>query len=195
MSTFLSSFDHVNTENTQNPNVEPTPGDLSAVYRNAAEYFEALRRTNPGEGEHEAGADTISRMIEELWVGHEHPPTKNKGVSEVFIAGTSPCLRGFVRTEMRALTNHRILDLDRIPKKNLKAGDSCPICRMPFLDDEYPLVVRLPCHKEHIFDLECLQPWLKMNNSCPLDRKELEKKKAPPPPPQDDEEEYDDMYA
>lgn len=86
-------------------------------------------------------------------------------------------------------------DLDRVPKKELRADGSCPICRMPFLDDEYPLVVRLPCHKDHVFDLECLQPWLKMNNSCPLDRKELEKKRAPPPPKDDDEEEYDDMYA
>ena len=89
-------------------------------------------------------------------------------------------------------------DLDRVPKKNLKKGDACPICRMPFLDDQYPLVVRLPCHKEHIFDLECLEPWLKMNNSCPLDRKELEKKKELPKPHtnnDDEEEEYDDMYA
>lgn len=61
--------------------------------------------------------------------------------------------------------------------------------------DEYPLVVQLPCHKDHRFDLDCIAPWLKLNSTCPLDRKELLKKKQPPPPVDDDEEEYDDMYA
>lgn len=62
--------------------------------------------------------------------------------------------------------------------------------------DSHPLVVRLPCHKDHIFDLECIQPWLKLNPTCPLDRKELLKKKEVPKPAEDDEEgEYDDMYA
>lgn len=61
--------------------------------------------------------------------------------------------------------------------------------------DDYPLVVRLPCHKDHIFDMDCVAPWLKMNSTCPLDRTDFLKKKTPPPPPSDDEEEYDDMYA
>jgi hypothetical protein len=62
--------------------------------------------------------------------------------------------------------------------------------------DQYPLVVQLPCHKDHYFDLDCIRPWLKLNSTCPLDRKELLKKKQPPPPPaEDDEEDYDDMYA
>jgi hypothetical protein len=62
--------------------------------------------------------------------------------------------------------------------------------------DEYPLVVKLPCHDDHRFDLDCIGPWLKLNSTCPLDRKELLKKKQPPPPPaDDDEEDYDEMYA
>lgn len=60
--------------------------------------------------------------------------------------------------------------------------------------DEYPLVVRLPCHPDHKFDLECIQPWLKLNPTCPLDRKELVKKKEPPPK-DDEEEDYDEYYA
>ena len=97
----------------------------------------------------------------------------------------------------------------------------CPICSNPFLDgtfilhpyfhlpfpptktiqsDEYPLVVRLPCNENHMFDLECIAPWLKLHATCPLDRKDLVKEKAPPPPPppsKDEEEdgEWDDMYA
>ncbi|KAI4251161.1 MAG: hypothetical protein LQ352_005023 [Teloschistes flavicans] len=62
---------------------------------------------------------------------------------------------------------------------------------------QYPLVVRLPCHKDHVFDLECIAPWLKLHATCPLDRKNLLKKKEPPPPPKDVEEdgEYDEMFA
>lgn len=63
------------------------------------------------------------------------------------------------------------------------------------MPDPYPLVVRLPCHDDHVFDLECITPWLKLNDSCPLDRKCLIKKHEPPPPVQDGEEDYDDMYA
>ncbi len=62
--------------------------------------------------------------------------------------------------------------------------------------DKYPLVVRLPCHKDHRFDLECIRPWLKLNPTCPLDRKELLKKPKPQPSTQqDDDGEWDDMYA
>lgn len=84
-----------------------------------------------------------------------------------------------------------------MPKKQLKEDQCCPICSNPFLEDKYPLVVRLPCHKDHIFDMECIRPWLKLNTTCPMDRKDLQKKKEPPKalPKDDDEEEYDDMYA
>ena len=84
-----------------------------------------------------------------------------------------------------------------MPKKSLKQSDTCPICSNPFLEDKYPLVVQLPCHKEHLYDMECIRPWLKLNTTCPLDRVDLQKKKEPPPPPTkgDEEEEWDDMYA
>jgi len=63
--------------------------------------------------------------------------------------------------------------------------------------DKYPLVVRLPCHPEHLFDFECIQPWLKLQPTCPLDRKVVWKKKDPPKITKEDEEdgEYDEMYA
>ena len=88
-------------------------------------------------------------------------------------------------------------ELERLPKKSLKPNDTCPICSNPFLEDKYPLVVRLPCNKSHVFDMECIKPWLKLNTTCPLDRKDLERKKEPPipPTPDDDEGEYDEMYG
>lgn len=86
--------------------------------------------------------------------------------------------------------------LERIPKKELVEADICPICNTSFLLDQYPLVVRLPCHKSHVFDLECISPWLKLHTTCPLDRIDLTKKKTPPPPPVDEEEEdWDDNYG
>jgi tRNA (cytidine32/guanosine34-2'-O)-methyltransferase len=105
----------------------------------------------------------------------EHPPSQVAGVSDEFIE-----------------------QLERVPKKVLekKADASCPICANRFLEDSHPLVVRLPCHDDHMFDLECIQPWLKLNPTCPLDRKklikekEVDKKKV-----EHDEEEFDDMYA
>lgn len=63
------------------------------------------------------------------------------------------------------------------------------------LIDSHPLVVRLPCHKDHLFDLECIQPWLKLNPTCPLDRQSLVKKKEVVKKVEDDEPEFDDMYA
>lgn len=88
-------------------------------------------------------------------------------------------------------------ELERVPNKILKKSMDCPICGNPFLEDEYPLVVRLPCNRNHMFDLECIAPWLKLHATCPLDRKDLVKEKAPPPPPKDEEEdgEWDDIYA
>jgi hypothetical protein len=112
-------------------------------------------------------------MIEVLRANADDPPTELKGVPNSFLD-----------------------ELERVPKKALKPSDTCPICVNPFLEDKYPLVVQLPCHEDHRFDLDCIGPWLKLNSTCPLDRKELLKKKQPPPPPADDEEEdYDDMYA
>ncbi|KAL8930736.1 MAG: hypothetical protein Q9208_000277 [Pyrenodesmia sp. 3 TL-2023] len=121
----------------------------------------------------DGGGTLLDTLIETLEADAESPPKEVKGVSDAFLD-----------------------ELDRVPKKTLKKTDSCPICNNPFLEDQYPLVVRLPCHKDHIFDLECIAPWLKLHATCPMDRKNLLKKK-PPPPAEDEEEdgEYDEMFA
>ncbi|KAF3184536.1 hypothetical protein TWF788_005237 [Orbilia oligospora] len=99
-------------------------------------------------------------------------------------------------TSVKGVDQHFLDGLERIPKKELVEADICPICNTSFLLDQYPLVVRLPCHKSHAFDLECISPWLKLHTTCPLDRIDLTKKKTPPPPPVDEEEEeWDDNYG
>lgn len=90
--------------------------------------------------------------------------------------------------------------LDRVPRTSLKETQTCPICNNPFLEDEYPLVVRLPCHSTHLFDLECIRPWLRLRGTCPLDRtdfakQEREKAEARRKKPVEDDEEWDGMYG
>lgn len=88
--------------------------------------------------------------------------------------------------------------LERVPKRRLKKSDTCPICAEKFLDDEFPLVVELPCHPTHHFDLDCVGPWLRLNGTCPLDRKDLMKKKEVIKAKDDedeDQEDYDSLYA
>lgn len=71
--------------------------------------------------------------------------------------------------------------LERVSINDLPNKDTadCPICTNKFIDDKYPLLVKLPCSvqqingkkaKGHIFDLECIGPWLKVNSTCPLCR-------------------------
>ena len=94
-----------------------------------------------------------------------------------------------------------LIVLDRVHVSSLKKSDVCPICGNPFLDDPHPLVVELPCHPTHRFDLECIRPWLRLRGTCPLDRvdfgkKEREKAEARRAKPADDEEEeWDGMYG
>jgi hypothetical protein len=84
--------------------------------------------------------------------------------------------------------------LERIPKKKLKPTDQCAICGSNYLSDPYPLVVRLPCHTNHHFDLECIGPWLKLHSTCPMCRTDLTKKKEILKE-EDDEDDYDDMIG
>jgi len=174
LSTFFSQLELVDTSDPRahtNANALPQPENMAAAFRLLANAFETMRGRpsddNNGDG------DLLANMIQVLRENADDPPTELKGVPDTFLD-----------------------ELERVPKKALKETDTCPICVNPFLEDKYPLVVQLPCHTDHRFDLDCIGPWLKLNSTCPLDRKELLKRKQPPPPPaDDDEEDYDDMYA
>lgn len=171
------------SESQRNPHNLPLPQNVSAVYRQLANAYQVMLGETEGVAiEHPTApgghnSELLGGLIEMLMRNAEDPPREVHGMPEEFF-----------------------VELDRVPKQQLKPEDACPICSNPFLEDKYPLVVRLPCHRDHIFDLECIKPWLKVNTTCPLDRKDLEKKKPPPPvkaPVKDDEEdpEWDDMYA
>ncbi|KAF1911443.1 hypothetical protein BDU57DRAFT_566175 [Ampelomyces quisqualis] len=174
LSTFFSTLELVDTSDPQahtNANAVPQPENMSAAFRLLANAFEMMRG-RPADDGARGGSDLLAGMIEVLRQNADDPPTELKGVPDSFLD-----------------------ELERVPKKTLKPTDTCPICVNSFLEDQYPLVVQLPCHKDHYFDLDCIRPWLKLNSTCPLDRKELLKKQPPPPPEDDDDGEYDDMYA
>jgi hypothetical protein len=169
LSTFFSALNEIDTTGDRAPRNAhslPLPGDVAAAYRLLANAFDMMR--TPSDSAHD---DLMNTLVQSLMQEADHPPSELKGCPDDFIA-----------------------NLDRVPKEKLTKDQSCPICATPFLDDKFPLVVRLPCHKDHLFDLECIEPWLKLNASCPMDRKILWKKPEPVKV-EEDEEEFDDMYA
>ena len=154
------------------------PTDISALYRLLAEGYNSTRQSRPSTDDDSSHVldDMISLLITEA----EHPPAQQRGVDQDFLDG-----------------------LERVPKKQLKRGMECPICGSEFLDDPFPLVVRLACDERgrHVFDLECIAPWLRVHATCPLDRKDLvrtretEKGGKGEVGEEEEEGEWDDMYA
>lgn len=154
------------------------PGDVSAAFRSLAEVFGVMRMDNDGEG-----GELLDSMMGELMNSAERPPKEVEGVDEEYIA-----------------------KLERVNIKKVKKDADCPICGNAFSDDSHPLLVRLPCHPTHIFDLECVRPWLRLRGTCPLDRVDLAKRERERKKkhvedikknaaPEDDEEEWDGLYG
>ncbi|KAE9380598.1 hypothetical protein N431DRAFT_362477 [Stipitochalara longipes BDJ] len=172
MSSFFNQLSQITTDSTSsrthnNPNAVPTPVDVAAAERLLQDQFTFLLQNSNNEN-HRAFLENLSGFLQEQI---EDPPEKVAGVPQSYLD-----------------------ELDRVPRKALKKDDICPICAEKFLDDKYPLVVQLPCHKTHRFDLECVGPWLRLQGTCPLDRKELMKKKEVPKV-EEEEEDYDDQFA
>lgn len=141
----------------------PTPVDAAVLFTMVQEQMATLANSAPSD----TNRDFLVSLIDTLRSDVDNPPEEIKGVTQEYLDS-----------------------LDRVPKKSLK-DDSCPICAEKYMDDKYPLVVELPCHGSHRFDLECVGPWLQSKGTCPLCRKDLtEKKKVPVV---DDDEEEDDM--
>jgi hypothetical protein len=156
------------TQPHNNPFAVPTPVDAAALFRLLQEQMQTLFSSAPSEGNREF----LEELIRSLESDIDNPPTEIRGVTQEFLD-----------------------TLERVSRKALKKDDSCPICAERFLDDKYCLVVELPCHRSHRFDLECVSPWLQSKGSCPMCRKDMNKKKEKIVVPDNDEEEEDDLYA
>jgi hypothetical protein len=168
MSSFFAQMAKIDTSTTNNPHSQPTPVERSAAERLLLEQLDALMNTA---NDPETRA-RLEEMMSEVGQAMENPEEEAMGVPQSFLD-----------------------ELERVPKKSLKKSDKCPICAEPFLDDEYPLVVVLPCHKSHKFDLECVGPWLMMRGTCPMDRKDVMKKVVLKQVDDEEDDELDSMYA
>jgi hypothetical protein len=176
MSTFYNQLSQIETTTREdpswrhnNPNSTPNPVEMAAAERLLQDQFTFYLEdaTNP---DRRAFLEDMRLQIERFI---EQPPEVVKGVPQSFLDG-----------------------LERVPKKQLKALGECPICAQEYAKDPYPLVVVLPCHPTHHFDLECIGPWLRLHGTCPLDRKDFAKKKEVPKRTKEEEEEdFDEMYA
>ena len=181
LSTFFSTLAEITPQPPSSRTREhavPIPGDVSAAFRSLAEAFGVMRSDNDN-----ATSELLDSMIGALMESAEVPPKEVEGVNEEYIAG-----------------------LERVSIKKVEKDDDCPICGNAFLEDPHPLLVRLPCHPSHVFDLECVRPWLRLRGTCPLDRVDLAKKERDRKQthleeikknaaPDDEEEEWDGLYG
>ncbi|RAK73313.1 uncharacterized protein BO72DRAFT_451842 [Aspergillus fijiensis CBS 313.89] len=201
LSSFFATLSEITPDeshSTHRPHAVPVPRDISAAFYTLAEALNVMRRDGGGGGTIAAaaaggipsfgpedtdadvsgGSELLTEMIASLLQSAERPPKEVEGVSEEFCDV-----------------------LDRVPKTSLNSSQVCPICNNPFLEDQYPLVVRLPCHPTHLFDLECVRPWLRLRGTCPLDRTDFAKQERDKaearrkPAVDDEEEEWDGMYG
>ena len=121
-----------------------------------------------------------------------HPSfTQPQGTNLFLLIGSVASEEGILsNTENKGLPASFLDTLDRVDKRSLKKDDTCPICTTPYLEEQYPLVVKLRCG--HKFDLECVGIWFKEHSTCPMCRQSPERRKPVIIP---DEEEYDDSYS
>jgi len=159
-----------------NPHALPTPADLSALYGLVRDQLTTLSADAPTGANREL-LEALARSLDDDIV---RPPREMRGVRQEFLD-----------------------TLERVPRRRFQnTDDRCPICCDEFRARDYPLVVELPCHPAHRFELECVGPWLLTMGNCPLCKKHFGEKKKPPkvvPPPgaggegeEEEEEEFDD---
>ncbi|KAH0492639.1 hypothetical protein TgHK011_007584 [Trichoderma gracile] len=151
-----------------NPHATPTPVDTAALFRLLQSQLQTLHTTAPTTDNRAFLEQLIASLEDDI---HD-PPTRLQGASQEFV-------------DM----------LDRVDRKRLGKDDDCAICKVPYLEDEYCLVVELPCRGRHRFDLECVGPWLRSKGTCPMCREEVGKKKEVPIVEDSEEEDGDMMYA
>jgi len=151
-----------------NPHATTNPADLAAMFRLVQDQMGTLATDSPTE----TNSSLLRGLVQLLEFDVHSPPMVITGVTQEYLDG-----------------------LDRVNRARLKADDTCPICAEKHLDDPYCLVVELPCHGSHRFDLECVGPWLLSKGTCPMCRKDLAKKKKMVVEDDEENEDPDGLYA
>ncbi|RWA08498.1 hypothetical protein EKO27_g6611 [Xylaria grammica] len=165
----MSSFEAHLNQITPDPSsrIGPTPVDVAGVFQLVQDQITTLALDAPTD----ANREFLSSLMESL-----EQSDRITGVSQQYLDS-----------------------LDRVSRKKLQSDPDgqCMICAEKFLDDPHPLVVELPCHGTHIFDLECVGPWLLSKGTCPACRKDLTEKKTIEIPKDDkeDDEDIDGLYG
>lgn len=86
----------------------------------------------------------------------------------------------FKQNHSEPISDQFLESLDRVSAQEAsKEIADCPICTTAFAEQKHPLIVRLPCEAQHkfglkfrghLFDYECVAPWLKEHLTCPMCR-------------------------
>lgn len=155
MSTFFTALSQISispSSSHNNPHATPTPVSYANTARLLQSQYEYLLTNLPGDSGTDSPNPLLTTLLDLLADSIDNPPQS---------------------VEAEGLPQSFVDALDRVDKKSLKPDDQCPICSERYLDDKYPLVVRLPCDDRHWFCLECVGPWLRFKGTCPLDRKVL----------------------
>ncbi|TGJ81889.1 hypothetical protein E0Z10_g6880 [Xylaria hypoxylon] len=171
----MSSFESYRNQITSDPSsrIGPTPVDMAGLFQLVQDQIATLASDAPTD----ANRDFLASLMATLEEDAANPPDRIQGVSQEYLD-----------------------TLERVSLKRLRSDPECEcmICAEKFLDDPHPLVVELPCNSKHIFDLECVGPWLTSKGTCPLCRKNLAEKKTidiPKDEEEDDDEDIDGLYG
>lgn len=155
-----------------NPHATPTPVDTAALFRLLQDQLLTLHGSAPTP-DNRAFLEQLAASLDD---DIRSPPARLRGVGQEFVDA-----------------------LDRVPRRALAPSNDCAICKVPYLDDQWCLVVELPCRGRHRFDLECVGPWLRSKGTCPMCREHVGARERSPVPAADDDDEEEDgadmMYA
>lgn len=171
MDSFFSLLNRISDSGTatphNNPHATPTLPDMANIFRLLQDQMQTLATTAPTDENRDFLLELVNTLDQDIY----DPPDRLQGVSQEFLDS-----------------------LDRVNRKKLGKDDDCAICKIPYLEDQYCLVVELPCKGHHQFDLECVGPWLRSKGTCPMCREEMGKKKVVVVE-DDDEDDMDMIYA
>lgn len=126
LDSFFARLDQVDTSGDRAPlnaHSVPTPGDVSSTFRLLADAYTVLLRDEGATPVTATGGNEslLEQLVEQLRDSADHPPRELRGVPDSFLD-----------------------ELERVDKKKLKTGDSCPICGERFLDGEFSFSFLLP---------------------------------------------------
>jgi hypothetical protein len=72
---------------------------------------------------------------------------------------------------MQGLFKQRFNEFERQHQELSDEDKKCSICFLEYGENDE--ITPLPCDDRHFFHTQCIEDWLKANNSCPICRKPI----------------------